>query len=406
MKDKVEISRKNIPLITPKVPEDSNKNRSKKKDEIDSDEEIDELEEENVPRNIRSTAVPASKQKKVAFEKPREEKPQNRARELPYIDVPPLSKPWKDALKRQERQDNIIDQDKKGPAYRHRAPVQEDRDVGGMVDKMLDASITLSNKEMLALAPEVREGLRKIISKRRMPTEENKKVTMVEEPDMGEPWQQLGYGEEEDAYIDINDLPVAGYMVLDQEFEGLPKGSIIIGDPVQQYLNELDPEEDPKRIYVSKESQALKALYPLINGSGAEEALLDGGSQIVSMDKNIATKLGVSWDPTIIIHMQSANRQVEKTLGLAKNVPFLFGDITVYLQVHIINEPAYKVLLGRPFDALTESEVKNSRDGDQIVTITDPNSGRKIALPTYNRGKTPRIIQKNPEQPSFQPSMS
>jgi len=68
--------------------------------------------------------------------------------------------------------------------------------------------------------------------------------------------------------------------------------------------------------------------------------------------------------------MQSANRTVERTLGLARNVPFSFGAITIYLQVHVIKDPAYKVLLGRPFDVLTGSIVVNSTDGGQTVTIT------------------------------------
>ena len=58
----------------------------------------------------------------------------------------------------------------------------------------------------------------------------------------------------------------------------------------------------------------------------------------------------------------------------------------MYLQVHIINNPAYKVLLGRPFDAVYESEVKNSRDGDQLITITNPNTGQRCMLPIYMRG--------------------
>ena len=68
----------------------------------------------------------------------------------------------------------------------------------------------------------------------------------------------------------------------------------------------------------------------LINKMGRIESLLDGGSQIVAMDIKIAKNLAVSWDPDIKIQMQSANKTVEETLGLAKNVPFIFGDITVY----------------------------------------------------------------------------
>jgi len=37
--------------------------------------------------------------------------------------------------------------------------------------------------------------------------------------------------------------------------------------------------------------------------------------------------------------MQSVNRTVERTLGLARNVPFSFGEITIYLQVHVIKDP-------------------------------------------------------------------
>ena len=44
--------------------------------------------------------------------------------------------------------------------------------------------------------------------------------------------------------------------------------------------------------------------------------------------------------------MQLANREVDKTLGLARNVPILVRDITLYIQFHIVQNPAYDVLLG------------------------------------------------------------
>ena len=147
----------------------------------------------------------------------------------------------------------------------------------------------------------------------------------------------------------------------------IPKGSIVLTDPIEQYLQGLDALETPKKIYVSKESHALKTIYLVINKYGQVESLLDGGSQIVSMDSEVAKKLAVSWDPDIIIQMQSANRMVERTLGLARNVPFSFGGITIYLQVHIIKDPVYKVLLGRPFDVLTGSIVVNSTDGGPVM---------------------------------------
>ena len=52
------------------------------------------------------------------------------------------------------------------------------------------------------------------------------------------------------------------------------------------------------------------------------------------------------YDPHIHLRMQSANREVDETLGLARNVPILIGDITLYVQFHIVWNPAYDVLLG------------------------------------------------------------
>jgi len=64
---------------------------------------------------------------------------------------------------------------------------------------------------------------------------------------------------------------------------------------------------------------------------------LDGGSQIVAMDIEIAKNLAVSWDPDIKIQMQSANKTVEETLGLAKNVPS-FLEILLYIYRCIFSQ--------------------------------------------------------------------
>jgi hypothetical protein len=175
---------------------------------------------------------------------------------------------------------------------------------------------------------------------------------------------------------------------------------------VMQYLNTLGPGEKPKTVVVAAESHALRTVYPLINGVGEVESLLDPGSQIVSMSREVARMLQIPWDPDIIVHMESANKSLEKTLGLAKNVPFVFGPITVYLQVHVIEKVAYKVLLGRPFDTITESEVKNSKDGSQSLTLTDLNTGERCVMHTHERGKPPTVLQKPVKQDFVRNSMN
>ena len=83
--------------------------------------------------------------------------------------------------------------------------------------------------------------------------------------------------------------------------------------------------------------------------------------------------------------MQLANREVDETLGLTHNVPILIRDITLYIQFHIVRNPAYDILLGRPFDILVESIVRNYSNEDQTITIHDPNSGRIVTVPTFPR---------------------
>ena len=116
-------------------------------------------------------------------------------------------------------------------------------------------------------------------------------------------------------------LPEATYEILSEDTNGMVKGSVVVNDPVMQYLSTLAPNEQPKSVVVAAESHALRTVYPLINGIGEVESLLDPGSQIVSMSKAVATTLQVIWDPDITVHMESANKSLEKTLGLAKNVP-------------------------------------------------------------------------------------
>ena len=198
--------------------------------------------------------------------------------------------------------------------------------------------------------------------------------------------------------INVERLPEATYEVLAEDTNGMTKGSVVVSDPVMQYLSALKPGEQPKPVVVAAESHAFQAVYPLINGVGEVESLLDPGSQIVSMSRDVATTLQVTWDPDITVHMESANKILEKTLGLAKNVPFMFGPITIYLQVHVIERVAYKVLLGWPFDTITESEVKNSKDGSQSLTLTDLNTGEHCVMHTHERGKPPTVLTKPVKQ--------
>jgi hypothetical protein len=201
--------------------------------------------------------------------------------------------------------------------------------------------------------------------------------------------------------IEVGDLPeVQEVFVTTQKVEGLPVGSVITQDPYLQYLEGLSSGEEPKQIYVARDSVPLRVTFPYINSQGPVECVLDSGSQIVSTSLAQALACGLVWDPNINIFMQSANGQLEKSMGLARNVPFRWGELKVYLQVHVIRDPAYKVLLGRPFDVLTKSKT-NHEWGSQLLTLTDPNTGRSWTVPTYDRVKE----EPNPENKTQAPEV-
>ncbi|SJL10760.1 uncharacterized protein ARMOST_14154 [Armillaria ostoyae] len=270
--------------------------------------------------------------------------------------------------------------DPREPVYKIRAPIQERGDRAEVMERVMNTESELTLKR-IAFGKKGKSGKQQFGYFIEEEPEEDEEEKEGEETEQVFPF---GGVEVEDVEglpggaIHISKLPFIGsFMVSTETRNGVPAGSLVWQDPFLQYVNEAaERGEEPKVVYVAKDSQALRSVFPLVNGVKKLESLYDTGSQIVSMSECITDRLGLIYDPDIVINMQSANKQVEKSLGMAKNVPFLFSDITVYLQVHIIQDPAYDVLLGRPFDVLTMSTVFNNTEGGQVIKIKDPNSLR------------------------------
>ncbi len=83
--------------------------------------------------------------------------------------------------------------------------------------------------------------------------------------------------------------------------------------------------------------------------------------------------------------MESANETKSTTLGLLENLKVTFGTIDIYLQVQVVEKAPFDVLLGRPFFAHTSCKTQDYRNGDQHITIRDPNSDQTLTLPTRPR---------------------
>ena len=223
--------------------------------------------------------------------------------ELPFVDVQPLPVVERGPTKTsKEISGNVIAEElleiprlPVEPSFHNKAPLQSKERAKDVVQDVLKTTISITMEDLLSMSEPARQELRSFLTKRRS---EKKSVTLSAEAD------SLEDASSEDVEIMRADrLPEATYEVLAQDTNGMAKGSVVVHDPVMQYLNALAPGEKPKTVVVAAESHALRTVYPLINGVSEVESLLDPGSQIVSMPREVATALQVPWDPGIMMHM-------------------------------------------------------------------------------------------------------
>ena len=313
---------------------------------------------------------------------------------VPTVDVPTVTEPEhpyqhvKDAIYAPPSMRNVgapikppAVVKKNEPAYKTLPPIHDPAVATEVYNRSMDAPITITQRELLSLSPEVRSQVRDITTTRRIPT------TPI--PTVSQNSLQL---EEEHADEDF-DRSLTATMHLRRSpcksYPTPPKGAIVVADPVERYYRSLPPgqQPDPEKLVVSIESSAIRSLFAIIDSAEKTECILDPGCQIVAMSEELCHELALAYDPEIKLNMMSANGSTDWSLGLARNVPFTIGSITLYMQTHIIRSPAYEVLLGRPFDILTESIIRNFANEDQTITISDPNTGQRYTIPTFPRGK-------------------
>ena len=260
------------------------------------------------------------------------------------------------------------------PAYKTLPPIHNSSIAIDVYKRAMDASILITQRELLSLSPEVRSQVRDVTTTRRIPTAAPSAVQnslfVIEE-------------EEEDVVETVRAFTLEG-----TDKRSPPKGATIVEDPIESYYNSLHPGELPDldRLKVAMESTAIRSILAVIDARQKKECTVDPGCQVIAMSESACHSLSLAYDPRIRLQMESANGTFDWSLGLARNVPFLLGTITVYLQVHIIRSPSYDVLLGRPFDVLTESMIRNFANEEQTITITDPNSQKQCTIPTFARG--------------------
>lgn len=242
------------------------------------------------------------------------------------------------------------------PAYHTQTPIHNPVLANDVYQRSMKTPfVTLTTEELLSISPDVRSKFREAITPKRIANDTVSANLLAEE---------------EDTHIVVEDI-------------------------YENYIKSLRPNETPERFVVAKESHSLRSISVQINDRTVIESVVDPGSQIIAMSEEVCHELGLAYDPSIRLNMESANGSIDQSLGLSRNVPCRIGSVTLYLQIHVIRAPAYDMLLGRPFDVLTESIVQNFANEDQTITIRDPNSRKTVTIPTFPRGP-PKFFRTRP----------
>jgi hypothetical protein len=217
------------------------------------------------------------------------------------------------------------------PNFCYAAPIEDKAISTALYNHMLNAQFTVTSHEILATAPEVCKSMKDATTTRKVPTTANTAKV----------------------YVDTNTC---------------------LANQVQLCCHKVHCN-----LFVTKESHALRATTPKIEGLHEVECILDSGSQIVSISEAVWRTLNRKLNPLWKVSMQSANGSRDKSLGLIENLELEIGGMKLFVQAHIICNPAY--------DVLTASYIKNYRDESQTITLTDANSGNMVSIPTVPRGQ-------------------
>ena len=222
-------------------------------------------------------------------------------------------------------------------AYRTLSLIHDPAIAASVFQQSIEAPMTITQRKLLSLSPEVCSQVRDTTMMCHIPNKENIST-------------QNFYEDQEDRDFDSQNKisPVTTFTVSNGYNRPLLKEALIVEDEIEAYYCSLSSGEDLNlnHLIVTGKSHSIHSLSALINNSHKVECILDPGCQIIAMSETICHNLGLAYDPSIILHMQSANGPLDQLLSLSHNFPFQIGTITMYLQVHVINSPAYDVLLG------------------------------------------------------------
>ncbi|KAL5514796.1 hypothetical protein ACEPAG_2112 [Sanghuangporus baumii] len=221
------------------------------------------------------------------------------------------------------------------PQYRTTVPAYDDAAVSNVFGKILDSEVTLPIRSLLAASPDIRRKCKEFVT--------GKRELIKENPDHG----------------------MAMYASNPRPTSPAPYGA-----------------ED---ISVTPPNIPLREIEVWLDDKIEVKALLDSGSTFVAMPKDVWKDLG---SPTIMsqaITVETANRQISQSAGLIPQVRLTIGSFSIVLQVQVVEQAPFQLLLGQPFFVHTRAQVVDETDDNQTLYVTNPDTNETMSIPTVRR---------------------
>src|SRR3954447_5914608 len=146
-------------------------------------------------------------------------------------------------------------------------------------------------------------------------------------------------------------------------------------------------EDNLQKTQAAVHSVPLRAVQGLLDGKMEVECVVDNGSSIVALRKDIWEKLGTPLRSDLVMNMESSHSTVETTTGVLQDFPLQVGSSKFYLQIQVADNLPCELLLGKPFFMHTKAITMDHEDGSQELVLRNSNTGEEIMVATHERKK-------------------
>ena len=211
------------------------------------------------------------------------------------------------------------------PAYRTVAPIAEKSLVEEVYKQAVhDTKVVLMVEELLNISPDFRERFRKESTPWRVSIKEMEKnpeltvrLHLIEESlfkgegRIKEVFKSMEISKENSQFPKKEKDGLGENSNREEENKGQDMKGYIIPDHYETYLHTLKPGQERLELTVAKESHSLRMLMMEIDSWIKVESIIDPGCQVIALSKAICHNLGLSYDPTVQLNMQSANGEVD-----------------------------------------------------------------------------------------------